>query len=442
VRLRRLGTDMRLSLRRNVLWQVLQTGCTTGTELVVLMALAGYLGTVAFGAVAVTLSACKIGFMVVEPRIHEFLSPKLARYAGRHPLFAARWSIVSVRIEAACNGSALTLCLLGGALAHAVGIAASYALVAASALYLGSNTLLKFSSVAIYRCIGRVDVAAWYAVAGAVSKLAAMGVAMAVGCDGAGVLASMTLPSLATAACQAWIARRRLRLFLGTWPRRSSASTLRPANRRRQLRLILANYGTGFVEVGHRELDVQILAFTSGGVVAGSYRLVKSMAMLMLEVLNPVVLVLLPEFSRRLAEQAAADLAAFVRRVMKVLGSVAALAALGVLTGMAAYFHWIAPNQARDWLTIIVLVAGLFVMSPMLWAQAFLVARDRPHVYLRASALGAALAAVVNLVLSSLWGATGAAVGHVTGLLVTNSLGQMQAMREIADLRRAEAPAP
>jgi O-antigen/teichoic acid export membrane protein len=432
---------MRLSLRRNVLWQVLQTGFATGTELVVLMALASYLGAVAFGVLAVTMSACKIGFMLVEPRIHEFLTPKLARYGGRRPMFAARWSIVSVRIEAACNGVAFLMCLLGGAVAHALGILNGLLLVVACALYIGSNTLLKFSSVAVYRCIGRVDMAAWHALAGAIGKLSLMGVAMVLGFDGAGVLLAMTLPSLATAGCQAWVARRLLKRFLGSWPQRLSSSTLRRANRLRQLRLVLANYGTGFVEVGHRELDVQILAFTSGGAVAGGYRLAKSMAMLMLEILSPVVLVLLPEFSRRLAEQAATALEAFVRKVMKVLAGAAALAALGVLAGIAAYFHWVAPQRGGDWATIIVLVAGFLLMAPMLWAQAFLVARDRPHAYLRASAVGATLAAGTGFVLSSLWGASGAAMGHVAGLFVANGLAQLQAMRDIAGLRRAEGPA-
>lgn len=427
---------MRLSLRRNVLWQVLQTGGTSGTELAVLMALAGYLGSAAFGAVAVTLSACKIGFMLAEPRIHEFLSPKLARYAQRHPVFAAHWVIFSTRVELGCNAAGLGLCLVGGMVAHALGVVGStYPLVAACAAYIGSNTMLKFSSIAVYRCIGRTDLAAWHALAGTVTKLGAMAVAMAAGCNAVTVLACLTVPSFVVAGSQAWVARRWLRRFLGAWPDISTTVPLRLANRRRQVRLLLANYGNGFAEVGHREMDVQILALTTGSAAAGGYRLAKLMAMLMLEVLSPVVLVLLPEFSRRLAERPPSDIGAFVRRVTKVLVAAAAVAATGVLLGVACYFHWVAPDQAGNWTVIAVLVGGFLLMTPTLWAQAFLVARDRPLAYLRASLAGAALASAVAFILSSLWGSVGAAVGHISGLILTNGLGYLQAMREIASLR-------
>jgi O-antigen/teichoic acid export membrane protein len=431
---------MRLSLRRNVLWQVLQTGGTSGTELVVLMVLAGYLGATDFGAVAVTLSACKIGFMLVEPRIHEFLSPKLARYAERHPRSAAHWSAFSVRVELCCNAAGLVVCMAGGALASALGIAGgNHLLTAACAVYMGSNTLLKFSSIAIYRCIGRTDLAAWHAMAGSVAKLATLAVAMTLHAGAVAVLLALTLPSLAVAVSQAWIARLRLLRYLGGRGQDTKPGPLRVANQRRQLRLLLANYGTGFAEVGHRELDVQILAFTSGGLVAGGYRLAKLMAMLMLEVLNPLVLVLLPEFSRRLAERPPLDVEAFVRRVKKILVAAASVAAAGVLLGVAGYFRWLAPDQAGNWPVIAILVGGFLLMAPTLWAQAFLVARDRPHVYLRGSLVGGAVAAAAGFLLSTAWGAVGSALGHVGGLLLTNGFAYLQAMREVAGLQRRRA---
>jgi O-antigen/teichoic acid export membrane protein len=303
-------------------------------------------------------------------------------------------------------------------------------MVAACALYVFANTLLKFSSLAIFRCVERVDVAACFSMAGAVLKLSVLAVVLTQGLHGAVPVLLLAAPSLLVAGLQALAARRQLRRFLGRPVERSLPPfELRRENRARQLKLLAANYVAGFTEIGHRELDVQILAMTSGLEAAGGYRLAKSIAMIVLEALNPVVMLLLPEFARRGANRPDAGLREFTRLVSRRLTLLAACSAAVVALGAKLYFDRVAPGQAGVWGVVVVLAAGFAATAPTLWAQAFLVANGRSSAYLRCSAGGALLAAFACLALSTPLGGFGAALGHVSGLLLVNWLAYRIATR-------------
>lgn len=424
---------MPASLRRNALWQFVQTAGSTGGELLVVLALGAYLAPAQFGELLVALSGCKVAFMLLETRIHEFLVPKLARYAARHPAAAWAWTRLCVRIEFASNAAALTLCvaLTGGAQLLNVGWTTE--LVLASAIYTGANTLLKFSSLGTLRSIGRIDSAALHAVVGAVVKLAVLAVLAHAGARAGVIVAMLAVPSLAVSLSQAAAARRLLRRHLGRVSQRTP-QPLRHANRTAQRRLMFANYATGFAEIGHRELDMQILAATAGSKAAGSYRLAKMLAMLMLELLAPLVLVLLPEFVRRLADRAGGALRAFVARTTRLLAVLGGVAAVLVFASALAYLGWLAPEHWNAWPAVAVLVSGFALMAPTLWAQTFLVACGKPQVYLRSSLLGAALAVAAAWLLSPRFGAVGAAVAHIAGLLVANGAAVLKARQVLRGL--------
>lgn len=411
------------SLRRSSSWQFVQSLASTGTELLVLLILAARLSAEAFGLLAVLLGAAKIGYLIAEIRIHEFLSPKLARYAVRHPSAAAAWTRLSVRLELTCNGLGLLLCFGAALVGDALGVLGEPWLLLACGAYLGSNTVLKFSSLAILRYVGRVELAAWHALAGAAAKLSALACALYFGLTTSAIMATMAVPSLLISLRMARVARRALRQAMGE-PRVQPATGARLSTRnlRRQGSLLVANYATGFAEIGHRELDVQILAALAGATVAGGYRLAKSLSMVMLEALSPLVLILLPEFSRRLGDRDRSGLFAFARRMTLVLAGMGWVSALVVLGASSLYLAWFAPAQWEILGVVAVLVAGLAAMAPAMWAQSFLVASGRPQAYLRASLAGAAVAALTTWLAAGAWGAAGAAVGHVAGLWIANGL--------------------
>lgn len=422
---------MSLTLRANSLWQLVQTLSGAGTELAILLALAAFLPADTFGALAVALSGSKMLFLLCEPRIHEFLTPKLGRYLDRHRRGSWMWIRWSRRVELSLNLAALTLCIVVAFALPWLVSAEHRALFIAASLYTGANTLLKFSSLAILRCLTQVRVAALLSALNGVLRLALLAV-----CAHAETRPELILPilasvSLATALAQAGIAERLLWRRLGP-PVAAAGRRLKPSNRALQRRLLFSNYGSGLVEIAHREMDVQIAAWLAGPAEAGRYRVAKTLAMVTLEALNPIVLVLLPEFARRIASDAPLQTAAFLRKVSKILAGVGAGAGLCVLVGIAIYVIWIAKAQQSAWVPALILTITFSLLAPWMWAQAWLVASGHPDSYLRGSAIGATIALLLALVLVPLAGATGSATAHAVGLVVTTTLAMMAARRTMA----------
>lgn len=406
------------SLHGNAAWQLVQTVASTGTELVILLVFAAQTSPQAFGALAVALSGAKLVFLLFEARIHEFLTPKLARYLHRRSDAAWQWTLWSRLTEFRLNLFAVAVCIGIAFVLPAFSSAVSPALFAAASLYVFVNTAMKFSSLAIFRCLGEIRVAATIAFWGGIGKLAVLGVCSAAGSDTTTTLYIMCLPAAAAGLALANLAAHRMRARLGP-PRRRAVRALREANRYRQRHMLLSNYATGLVEIGHRELDVQIVAWLIGTAESGRYRLAKTLAMFVLEALNPIVLVLLPDLARRLASPGREQLRAFIRRVTVAFAGIGTVAVLVVTGAAALYLQLLAPAQQAAWAPAVTLAIGFGALAPTMWAQAYLVAVGRPQAYLWGSLAGAMTAVLLALVLVRPFGATGAAVAHVGGLALT-----------------------
>lgn len=412
---------MNENLRRNALWQLVQTVAGVGAELAVLLAFAAHRNPQEFGALALALSASKLVFLVCEPRIHEFLTPKLARYLGRSHRGTWTWVSLARRIELTLNVFALGLCVLLAAVVPIVSDSVASLLVAVCALYACTNTLLKFSSLAIFRCLGEVRIAALHSIVSSVLKLIVLVLCLRAEASAEWLVLLLAVPTGLVAAWNAHVATRLLAAragTAGTWKRRR----LRASNRVRQLHLIFSNYATGLIDIGHRELDMQLAGWFAGAAEAGRYRLAKTLAMCVLEALNPVVLVLLPELARRLSLPDRPAIGAFLRRISVALALISLAACLLVLGAAAIYLHQFAQAYADTWPSLAVLLAGFVLIAPTLWAQAYLVAVGKPEVYLRASLVGAIVAVGLACTWVGPWGAPGSALAHCTGLAVSNLL--------------------
>jgi len=426
------------SLRRNAVWQLLQTVCGTGTELLIVLVLAAALESAAFGRYVVALSLSKLVFLLFEGRLHEFLTPKLSRYLGRSAYGAWMWTRWSLRAELLLNLAGFIACCVVALAAPAVSSQFDMHLLLAAAAYNGANTFLKFSSLAVLRCLGEIRVAAAVSIVAGALKLSTLALALKADWNVPTLLAVLSALALTASLVQARVAILHLTRRAGAALQRKTRP-LRPSNRKSQRALLASNYATGLVEMMHRELDVQIAAWLAGPEVAGRYRLAKTLAMVMLEALNPVVLVLLPDLSRRLAGDTFDATADFVRKISQGLTAIALVMAAAVILSTMAYFRWIAPQQAQALIPSVILVGILTAISPWMWCQALLVAAGRPQDYLRSSAVGAALACASALVLAPIAGATGSVIAYGLGLVVTTSLA-LKAARSILGSGTRGAP--
>ena len=412
---------MSAPLRTSALWQLVYTLSGTGAELAILLVFAALRSPQEFGALALALSTSKVVFLLFEPRIHEFLTPKLARYLDRNNHGVWVWTKLARRTELTLNLIALAVCMTLAVVLPLVSDVVGGLLLLACALYTGANTLLKFSSLSIYRCLGEVRTAALHSVTVGALKLAVFGSCLHSGASAESLMILLAIPTVLVAANQARVASRSLARRAGA-PLPRPLTKLRPANRRKQLKLALSNYATGLVEIGHRELDMQIAGWLAGPAEAGRYRLAKTLAMCLLEALNPVVLVLLPDLARRVAQRDPASLATFLRRISAALAAIGLIAGLAVLGASAIYLQVLAPTFGAAWLPLLVLLAGFVLLAPTLWTQAYLVAVGKPDTYLRASLVGATVGLGLAALSVGRWGAVGSAFAHCVGLAVSNVL--------------------
>jgi O-antigen/teichoic acid export membrane protein len=104
------------------------------------------------------------------------------------------------------------------------------------------------------------------------------------------------------------------------------------------------------------------------------------------------------------------------------LGALGAASGAIVFASAIIYVNWIAIAQRGALTPTSILIAAFVVVSPGLWAQAYLVAAGRPYLYMRGSAVGAGLATALALVLAPRFGAAGSATAHALGLLLTTAL--------------------
>lgn len=408
------------SLRQSSAWQLLQTVFGTGSELAIVLAVAATRTPAEFGQFVLALSAAKLIFLLFEPRVHEFLTPKLARYLGRSCRGVWMWTLWSLRLEISLNSLALLVCGTASILLPAMGMPIGTAIILASGAYTFGNTLLKFSGLAILRTLGEIKKAAAFSIVGGICKMTVVYLLLVTNRNLPSMLWALTFIACATSIAQAVTAYHQLasRVRPRKYP---SVGALRAANWKNQRSLLVSNYATGLVEIMHREVDVQIAALLAGPLEAGRYRLAKMLAMTMMELLNPIVLMLLPDLARRLTFEGLVQTKRFLRKMTRSLGLIGIASALLVSSASAIYLTWFAPQQAQAWLPTAILILVFTTIAPWIWCQALLVAAGRPGAYLRGSALGAIIGMGLALTLVTRFGAIGSACAFGVGLIITTA---------------------
>ncbi len=429
------------SFRRNSIWQLLQSVSSTGTDLLVMLAFSAKLDAVEFGQLTVLLSFAKIVSLFFEPRIHEYMIPRLVRAVPRTQLGIWVYVRIGLAIELGGNLSALFVCMLLYLFAPAIldAQAGDSQLFPFAVLFVITSTFLKFSSIAIFRALGEVKRSALIATIVGLIKLVVLGVALFVlDCRAVTALLLLSAIGLSAAVLQVINALAILGNHCGERPMRWSKQ-LRVKNVHRTARQVFGNYAMGLLEIAHRELDMQLLAGLTNATEAGRYRIAKNLAMIMMELLNPIVLMLLPEFSSRVASRRWSEVRQFAKKAARLLSGVA------VATGILMYFtiplvvQRFLPMQVESITVFKIMLIGLIASTPLIWAQSLLVAANCSDRYVVASAIGAATMLSLGLLIVPPLGMNGAALAYCISLFVTSVLAVWWALGFIksAKFRRA-----
>lgn len=424
------------SFRRNTLWQLLQSVSSSGTDLLVLLALSAKLSAEEFGQFTVMLSFAKIISLLCEPRIHEYLIPRIVRAAPRTRRGVWVYARIGLTIELVGN----LLALLCSALVFLIvpellnAQASNIVLFPFAVFFVLSSTLLKFSAIAIFRSLGEVKKSAIIAMVIGTVKLGVLFVALfLLGCNVITVLILLSAIGLCAALMQVSIALIALRSQCGERPTRC-ANTLRIGNVRRSARQVFANYSMGLLEIAHRELDIQMLAGLINATEAGKYRIAKNLAMILLELLNPIVLMLLPEFSSRVAKRDWSRVHQFAWKASRLLSVIAVVAACIMYLFIPFMVVRLLPTQVESLPLFEIILIGFVATAPLLWAQSLLVSVGRSDRYLLASAVGTVVSLSTALILVPTMGAIGSAISYAGGLLVIGAIAVIFAFAKIRSL--------
>lgn len=384
-----------------------QYGLTAGlalSEFLYTALLARALGPDAFGLLVVLLGIARICQGVTDLRVHEFV----IRYAGTALSRALRIDLLST-----AAGAVLAIAVTF-ALPQLIPRAAGHeplALLAIAATAAGWGG--RFWSIGVFRLVRRVDLQALIQLAGSFGRLVVTAVWFALFSAGAAKALVISAICSGVAAVALVVAAKRCAGGL------ADAGGGAPGWRS----YLAFNYGIGLLETAYRELDVQLVAWLGTLEQVSIFKIAKTFAGVVLQAVDPVVLLLLPQFARDIAARRFDELRRFIGQIA------AGFAAAGLALGAASHFIiplllplLAGPAYSASIGPFRVIVWCLVLTMPLLWTHAYAMAIGRPQLYFAASLAGVAVLVSLMAVLVPALGARGAAWAYGAGQIAVAAL--------------------
>ncbi len=185
-------------------------------------------------------------------------------------------------------------------------------------------------------------------------------------------------------------------------------------------RFVLASQGISICDSVVRELDTTLVAWYLGIESTAIYRMSKNFVQILWRAADPVFLVVMPEIRRFLVDGRRAELMEFLRAVSVVL----LIGAASVVLVSALIMPWVVdaflePRFAPAASLFPWMAWWIVICLPLIWTHALAAASGVPQLQLLANLIGNAIAALLLVILTPLWGVWGAALGWSAGLTAT-----------------------
>jgi O-antigen/teichoic acid export membrane protein len=404
-------------LRRNLSWQTIANLGAAGLGALYLIWLGRTLGAERFGLFALANGVAAFVFLITDLRLQEAQVRFLALFAG-DPLKRS----ACVRLLFLCDGVVRTAgCLVLLALSHVIATwlardASAAPIIAVAAVAAYAAKLGNSPAVGVLRAAQRFDLHATVLLATWAFKLLATVVALQfVEVDVFNVLAVGLVCDLAGNLVLLAAATREL-AKMPRPERRPTFAALRSSAR--EIRHFLASAaGISASDSLVRELDTTVVAWFLSLSDVGIYRMAKNIVALLWRAVDPVYVVLMPEFASHLASGEEARAGALARRATRVVFLIAAAGyLLGLLTLPFVVPLLIGHSFDGTVRAALIMLLGVVIGAPFIWTHAFSVAAGKLHVQLVANIMGATLAASCFVALTPALGTAGAATGFAVAL--------------------------
>jgi O-antigen/teichoic acid export membrane protein len=178
-----------------------------------------------------------------------------------------------------------------------------------------------------------------------------------------------------------------------------------------------SNLGLSVADLPVKELDVALCGVFLPLDAVGCYKMAKQLAALIWKTLDPMLLVLMPEFRKAFEAKDSAALRSFVRKlaVLLLCGAI-----LGTVSACVIMFfagtHLLGPEFKRVSLIFPFISAWIVVAAPLLWVYPFISALGRSDISFRGNLAGNLVGILIFSVLTSTFGLYGAALGFSLAL--------------------------
>ena len=182
-------------------------------------------------------------------------------------------------------------------------------------------------------------------------------------------------------------------------------------------RFLAVSAGMSLSDSFVRELDTTVVAWYLPLPDVGAYRMAKNIVLMLWRAVDPVYVVLMPEFAKQRAGGRRHETVRLATRTTMLVfsASVVVLIAMFFLlpTAVSAILgvSFSAVPQAANLMAL-----GLLLGAPLIWTHALSVGAGKVHVQLCANLLGAVLAGTTFVLLTPRAGLNGAAVGFAVAL--------------------------
>lgn len=406
---------MRLLLHK-IGWQVVSN---VGVALIAgayVLYLGARLGAEQFGLFALALAIPTFAFAAADLRIQEATARFLVQQ-GQSSRCAAYlrhfWRIdvvarIVVVVLLACSTPLVLLYLLRGNAGYTTLLTASVG------MFLG-----KVANSAAIGVLRARDLFVWHARLLLLSwgiKLAAT-VAIVQFLQG-GVLAAIAISvTIDAVANLATIARARAAARAADWISNRDVISLAPEERRTVRRFLTSSLGISASDSVLRELDTALVGILLSLESVGVYRMGKNIVQMIWRVVDPVYVLMMPEFSRQLAAGNAAALHRLGRLTTLTTFCVVSLIAIAILAALPYVAPLVlGPSFAGLTAVCALMVTGVILGGPFIWVHAAWIAEGRPDRQLVANVIGAAVATVAYLTLTPLYSVRGAAIAFAVSL--------------------------
>lgn len=402
------------TFRNNVIWQIIGSGSQAVLSGLVLLVSARALGAHDFGVFSIVMGITYVANALFEPRMQDVAARHFWRLHDHERDGADQAAdfldllMLEITVKLAPCLAVAVLSPWIASVAHLPPGGAELIVWAALGTYL--SKLGYGLSTGLLRVIGRSDLFVICISAELAVRLLLMGGFAAFGhLSVLNAILIQAFTGMVSISLQwIWVGRQLPALARWSpWSPRAALARIVP-NRR----LLWSNVGLSMADLMSKDLDITLMSLLTSPTNIGVYKMAKNIALLAWRAVDPFTLSLMPEVNRMVSVKAYGDLRRLQVKSSLGLFAMTIVMAIGLCVGVWLFGRPVlGPGYDAVPGLMPVVVLGLLVGAPLVWAHPLSVALNRPDIAVLGSVAGTVAGVSALWLLTPSLGIFGAGIG-------------------------------